>query len=131
MPSELSQIILSCTECNKLEDSVAETVRPFVKPCAHFDIYTNWKPVPVKVAFIAEAPPGNSEGYFYDPLPHVNYRETLRASLFDLLELKGETRSTTHLKLMISNDFAMYNQRRNKVRRPDSCALCGCSFETS
>ena len=93
VPSKLSQSILSCTECNKLEDSVAETVRPFVKPCAHFDIYTNWKPVPVKLAFIAEAPPGNSEGYFYDPLPHVNYMETLRASLFDLLELRGETTS--------------------------------------
>lgn len=89
--SELSKQILACTECAKLDNSLADTVRPFVKPCANFDIYTNWKIAPVRVAFVAEAPPGNSEGYFYDPNPHVNYMETLRNSLFELLELKGET----------------------------------------
>lgn len=67
--------------------SVAATVRPFVKPCSQLDIYTNWKPDPVKVVFLAEAPPGKSEGYFYDHRSHLGYAETLRKALFDFLEL--------------------------------------------
>jgi len=87
--TELSRLILPCRECDKLPASATSSVSPFVKPCAEFDIYANWKPIPVKVLFIAEAPPGNTNGYFYDPRPHTGYKETLRKALFGLLELKG------------------------------------------
>jgi len=82
-----------CAECKALSDSDAATVRPFRKPCAQFDIYTTWKPRPFRVVFIAEAPPANSDGYFYDSKPHANYKETLRKALFELLELKGDDTS--------------------------------------
>lgn len=85
----LSELILPCRECNKLPEPARATVDPFVKPCARFDIYGNWRPNPLKVLFIAEAPPGNSEGYFYDPSRHAGYKETLRKGLFGLLELTG------------------------------------------
>ena len=77
-----------CAECKALSDSDAATVRPFRKPCAQFDIYTTWKPRPFRVVFIAEAPPANSDGYFYDSKPHANYKETLRKALFELLQLE-------------------------------------------
>ena len=89
MPSELATRIRGCTACDSLPLSAAVTVRPFVKPCAEFDIYTSWKPERVSLVFIAEAPPGNSEGYFYDPRSHPGYREILRTQLFDLLRLGG------------------------------------------
>lgn len=73
------------------------TVRPFVKPCAEFDIYAERKSGPIKVLFLAEAPPGSSKGYFYDPLPHPGYKEILRKSLFELLEITG---SDTEAKLV-------------------------------
>lgn len=92
--TELSKAILPCRECDKLPANAAATVAPFVKPCAVFDIYGNWKPNPVKVLFIAEAPPGNSDGYFYDPRRHAGYKETLRNALFELLELKGSDTAT-------------------------------------
>ncbi|MGH7381285.1 MAG: uracil-DNA glycosylase family protein [Candidatus Methylomirabilales bacterium] len=90
--STLSQKILPCNECAKLPVKAAQTVRPYVKPCAELDIYAKWKPAPIKVVFIAEAPPGNSKGYFYDPRPHPKYKETLRKELFNLLGLSlGDT----------------------------------------
>lgn len=85
--SKLSQKILPCNECARLPDKAAQTVRPYVKPCAELDIYANWKPAPIRLVFIAEAPPGDSKGYFYDPRPHPNYKETLRRELFKLLDL--------------------------------------------
>jgi len=88
-PSQLASRIHGCTACDSLPLSAAVTVRPFVKPCSEFDIYTTWKPEPVSVVFIAEAPPGNSEGYFYDPRSHPGYREILRTELFKLLRLEG------------------------------------------
>lgn len=87
--SELAKSILACTRCETLNESAARTVRPFVKPCAESDIYINWKPERVKVVFIAEAPPGKSDGYFYDPRRYPGYKETLRTALFSLLELVG------------------------------------------
>lgn len=114
--SGLSKQILACTECARLGDSRADTVKPFIKPCANFDIYTNWKTTPVKVAFIAEAPPGNSEGYFYDPTPHVNYMETLRNSLFDLLELRGET-TTAKLAQFKENGYFLVDAIKCRCRK--------------
>jgi len=89
MPSELATRIRGCTACDSLPLSAAVTVRPFIKPCSEFDIYTSWKPEHVSLVFIAEAPPGNSDGYFYDPRSHPGYREILRTALFDLLRLEG------------------------------------------
>jgi hypothetical protein len=60
-----------------------------VKPSADFDIYSDWKPQAITVAFVAEAPPGNSDGYFYDPEPRPNYAETLRRALFEFLRVEG------------------------------------------
>ena len=88
MPSELATRIRGCTACDSLPLSAAVTVRPFIKPCSEFDIYTSWKPEHVSLVFIAEAPPGNSDGYFYDPRSHPGYREILRTALFDLLRLE-------------------------------------------
>lgn len=87
--SKLAKRILPCQECDRLASVAAASVRPFAKPCAQFDIYTKWKPSAVKVPCIAEAPPGTSEGYFYDHLPRPGSREILRRNLFDLLEFKG------------------------------------------
>ncbi len=90
--SELSLRIHTCTDCEELPRDLALTVQPFLKPCAQFDIYSNWKPNSVSVVFIAESPPGTSEGYFYDPQPRSGYKEILRKALFDLLEIsKGDT----------------------------------------
>jgi len=97
LSSELSKRILHCTECNELPNSKAATVRSFTKPCAQFDIYTNWKSERVSVAFIAEAPPRNSDGYFCDPEPCANYKETLRKALFESLELAGKSTSANLL----------------------------------
>lgn len=93
MPSDLSKQILPCRACETLSPRAAASVRPFVKLCASLDIYTHWKPNPVKVLFLAEAPPGNSKGYFYDPIRHEGYRETLRRKLFELLEVTGRDRA--------------------------------------
>lgn len=81
LPSQLAKRILPCQECEKLGIRAARTVRTFVKPCAEFDIYAERKPSPVKVLFLAEAPPGNSKGYFYDPAAHAGYKEILRKIL--------------------------------------------------
>lgn len=59
-----------------------------MKPCTELNIYTRWRPKgSVKVLFIAESPPRNSEGYFYNPKTDKNCKPTLRVSLFELLEI--------------------------------------------
>ena len=93
-PSPLAARIRGCTACDSLASSAAATVRPFKKPCAQFNIYTRWLPDSVRVAFIAESPPGKSEGYFYDPAPTPGYAQLLRRGLFGLLELLGHDTAT-------------------------------------
>jgi len=89
-PSQLVVKIGGCIACDSLPPAAAATVRPFVKPCAEFAIYIRWRPVNLTVAFIAESPPGTSEGYFYDPEPRPGYAEVLRRALFRILSLPGE-----------------------------------------
>ena len=87
--SGLAAQMATCTACVTL-GRVALTVAPFIKPASEFDIYSRWRPDNVMVAFVAESPPGTSEGYFYDPQPRPGYAEILRRALFKLLSIPGE-----------------------------------------
>jgi uracil-DNA glycosylase len=81
--------LISCADCRKY--AVSSTLKRwnFQKPCVQYETHAVWKPDPVKVLFVAESPPGTSEGYFYDPEKHEGYKEILRTELFRLLRIDG------------------------------------------
>ena len=82
------QVQLStCEDCRKFSASSTLEKWHFQKPCIKYKTHTDWKPEHVKVVFIAEAPPGTSEGYFYEPKPTEGYAEILRTHLLDLLKI--------------------------------------------
>jgi hypothetical protein len=85
------QIQLSaCEDCKKFATSSTLEKWNFQKPCVRYRTHADWKPEHVKVVFIAEAPPGTSDGYFYEPKPIEGYAEILRSHLLDLLGINHD-----------------------------------------
>jgi len=81
--------LTSCEDCGKYAVSSTLERWNFLKPCVQYKAHAVWKPDQVKVLFIAESPPGTSEGYFYDPEKREGYKEILRTELFRLLRIDG------------------------------------------
>jgi len=77
--------LTQCTDCKKFPTSSTLERWSFQKPSIKYRTRTDWKPQHVVVVFIAESPPGTSEGYFYEPKPIMGYAEVLRNHLLDLL----------------------------------------------
>jgi len=79
-----------CKDCRKFATSSTLERWNFQKPCIKYRTHIDWKPERVKVVFIAEAPPGTSEGYFYEPKPIEGYAEILRNHLLGLLGINHD-----------------------------------------
>jgi len=89
-PSVFQTQLSTCEDCRKLAKSSTLERWNFQKPCIKYKTHIDWKPEHVKVAFIAEAPPGTSEGYFYEPKPVEGYAQILRNHLLDLLGINRD-----------------------------------------
>jgi len=79
--------LVPCTDCKRFDSSIKLEKWNFGKPCTQYRTHTAWRPEHVKVVYVAESPPGTSEGYFYEPKHVEGYSEILRDHLFDLLEI--------------------------------------------
>lgn len=76
-----------CKDCGRLPDSFMLHTWNYQKPCVQFHTHSEWRPNPCKVFYLAESPPGTSNGYFYNPPATPTYRATLRNALFQLLRI--------------------------------------------
>ncbi len=88
----LSGEIQNCTKCSQQGEKARLSVNGFIKPSILFHTWNVWKPSRIKVVFIAEAPPGSGDGYFYNPDSLPGSGETLSRALFELLEIAASDR---------------------------------------
>ena len=76
--------IQQCKDCIKYPQVLCTKPKPYVK----FNVLENWKPIKVKVLFIAESPPKDrDEAYFYNDKTEGR----LKDKIFNLLYIREET----------------------------------------
>ena len=90
--STLNELVKKLKECKICANTFPNIVNIEEKPCLEFDVYCDLSEG-IRALFIGESPPARKV-YFYD----CSGRSSLRKCLFELLEIKDESRGLKYFK---------------------------------
>ena len=115
-----------CQKCMKLDFS--NRLNSVRKPFVNFQVEEIWKPVQVKVLFVAESPPWNgNQAYFYNQNSH-NKRTNLRIEVLKLLNLNSLIEFKNRGYYLIDAIKCRLNKREKKKVPTEVVLICSDQF---
>jgi hypothetical protein len=119
----ISSKLQLCDRCRRFEGKIA-----IDKPYLRFQVGEKWRPIQVKVLFVAESPPWDKERYFYKPDMTGN-GTNLQKELFRYLNVNSLEEFKSRGYYLIDAIKCRLNKRGGKEHIPDSVlTTCAGTF---